>query len=107
MAGGYASCYDASKGGVLQLTRAVGVEYADRNIRANCVCPGHVATNLRAHSIEALGAASIPAPARTIAPMARTADPSEIASAVAFLASDDASFITGSMLMVDGGFTAV
>jgi NAD(P)-dependent dehydrogenase (short-subunit alcohol dehydrogenase family) len=107
VAGGYAACYDASKGGVLQLTRAVGVEYADRNIRANCVCPGHVATNLRAHSIEALGAITAAGTSRTTAPMARKADPSELAGAVAFLASADASFITGAALMVDGGFTAV
>jgi 3-oxoacyl-[acyl-carrier protein] reductase len=107
VAGGWASCYDAAKGGVLQLTRAVGVEYADRNIRANCVCPGAVSTRLREHSLESLGAPAGPTASRVTAPMARRADPGEIAGAVAFLCSDDSSFMTATVLMVDGGFTAV
>jgi NAD(P)-dependent dehydrogenase (short-subunit alcohol dehydrogenase family) len=107
VAGGWASSYDASKGGVLQFTRAVGAEYADRGIRANCVCPGAVTTNLRAHSVESLGAPETPSASRVQAPMSRHADPAEIAGAVAFLCSDDSSFMTSSVLMVDGGFTAV
>ena len=112
VAGGSASCYDASKGGVLQFTRAVAAEYADRNIRANCVCPGAVRTNLRAHSQEAVETASLtgggtPGALRVKVPMDRHADPGEIGGVVAFLCSDDASFMTGTAVMVDGGFTAI
>ncbi|ABW12981.1 short-chain dehydrogenase/reductase SDR [Parafrankia sp. EAN1pec] len=111
VAAGRSSSYDASKGGVLQLTRAVAVEYADRGVRANCVCPGVVATNLAANSQTIAGpldAARGDNPQlRVSVPMARHADPAEIAGAVAFLCSDDASFITGAAIAADGGFTAV
>jgi NAD(P)-dependent dehydrogenase (short-subunit alcohol dehydrogenase family) len=116
VAAGRASSYDASKGGVLQLTRAVAVEYADRNIRANCVCPGLVATNLGVNS-RLLGRPATQAleqntqlgcaPMRVNVPQSRWADPSEIAGVVAFLSSDDASFITGAAITVDGGYTAI
>jgi NAD(P)-dependent dehydrogenase (short-subunit alcohol dehydrogenase family) len=112
VAGGYSSSYDASKGGVLQLTRAVAVEYADRGIRANCVCPGAVATKLKAHSAEAIGplpgtGTRASPPKRVAVPVNRHADPAEIAAVVAFLCSDDASFLTGTAVPVDGGHTAV
>lgn len=108
-----AASYDASKGGVLQLTRAVAVEYADRNVRANCVCPGKVATNLAANSraVGRRGASTSSPPAaptsRVVVPMDRLADPTEIASIVAFLCSDDASFVTGAAITADGGYTAI
>jgi NAD(P)-dependent dehydrogenase (short-subunit alcohol dehydrogenase family) len=112
VAGGWSSSYDASKGGVLQLTRAVAVEYADRGIRANCVCPGAVATNLKAHSEQAVGprpgTGERPSPPKRVeVPMSRHADPAEIGAVVAFLCSDDASFMTGVTVPVDGGHTAV
>jgi NAD(P)-dependent dehydrogenase (short-subunit alcohol dehydrogenase family) len=107
VAGGYASCYDASKSGLLGFTRAVGVEYADRGIRANCILPGHVATNLKAHSGETMGTRGLSGVARVTAPMTRRADPSELAAVVAFLCSDDSSFMTGSAVAADGGFTSV
>ena len=102
---------DASKAGVVALTRAVAVQYADRGIRANCVCPGHVATGLKSHSAEtmasvATGPASAPASAVRV-PMDRRGEPSEIAAAVAFLCSVDSSFMTGATVMVDGGYTIV
>ena len=110
VAAGRTSVYDASKGAVLQLTRAVAVEYVDQNIRANCVCPGLVATGLARNSRQlhdvSTSAGSAPSERLRI-PMERAADPSEIARAVAFLCSDDASFITGVALPVDGGYTAI
>jgi NAD(P)-dependent dehydrogenase (short-subunit alcohol dehydrogenase family) len=111
VAAGRVSSYDASKGGVLQLTRAVAAEYADRNIRANCVCPGFVATGLADNSESIYGGfdrTAGPATARRVqAPQSRAAEPREIATVVAFLCSDDASFMTGAAVPVDGGFTAV
>jgi NAD(P)-dependent dehydrogenase (short-subunit alcohol dehydrogenase family) len=112
VAAGRASSYDASKGGVLQLTRAVAAEYADRGIRANCVCPGLVATSLSENSQSLHG----PAPAgaeRPVwelirrRPIDRAADPAEIAAVVAFLCSDASSFMTGAAVPVDGGHTAI
>ncbi len=110
--GGSAASYKAAKGGVLQLTRQIAVDYATQGIRANCVCPGAVRTNLGRHVREDSAAwttadPSSPTSITIQSPMKRAADPSEIASVVAFLASDDASFITGAAIMVDGGLTAI
>jgi NAD(P)-dependent dehydrogenase (short-subunit alcohol dehydrogenase family) len=112
VAAGQSSAYDASKGGVLQFTRAVAVEYVEQGIRSNCVCPGVVATDLGANTRAITDQADTsghrrPAADRLDVPMSRSSDPSEIAAAVAFLCSDDASFITGVALPVDGGFTAI
>ena len=112
VAGGWSSSYDASKGGVLQLTRALAVEYAEHGIRANCVCPGAVTTNLKANSEDTVGpragtGARPSPPKRVQVPIGRHADPAEIAAVVAFLCSDDASFLTGAAVPVDGGHTAV
>lgn len=110
--GGSAASYKAAKAGVLQFTRAVAVDYADRNIRANCICPGAVETNLSKHGRALLSELTTiettpPTKVRISAPAARWGTAEEIASAVAFLASEDASFITGTALMVDGGLTAI
>lgn len=105
------AAYEASKAGVLQLTRAVAVEHATDGIRANCVCPGRVRTDLRQNSDELHGAEAPPArrqPADGIAiPMDRRAEAGEIASVVTFLTSDGSSFMTGAMVPVDGGYLAV
>ncbi len=95
--------YTASKGGVLAMTRELGVQFAREGIRVNALCPGPVATPL----LMELFAKDPERAARRLVhiPMGRFAEPAEIASTVAFLASDDASFITASTFVVDGGLT--
>jgi NAD(P)-dependent dehydrogenase (short-subunit alcohol dehydrogenase family) len=95
--------YTASKGGVLAMTRELGVQFAREGVRVNALSPGPVATPLL---MELFAADAERAQRRLVhVPMGRFADPSEIAAAVAFLASDDASFITASNFLVDGGIT--
>jgi 3-oxoacyl-[acyl-carrier protein] reductase len=96
--------YNASKGGVLQLTRTMAVELGDRGVRVNCLCPGFIDTPLN----RALGAeADFERYEREQIPLGRRGAAEEVAAAYAFLASDDASFIHGAALVIDGGQTAV
>jgi NAD(P)-dependent dehydrogenase (short-subunit alcohol dehydrogenase family) len=95
--------YTASKGGVLAMTREIAVEYARQGIRANSLCPGPVNTPLLA---EFLAAPAARARRFVHIPMGRLAEATEIANAALFLASDEASFVTGVTLPVDGGYTA-
>jgi NAD(P)-dependent dehydrogenase (short-subunit alcohol dehydrogenase family) len=96
--------YTTSKGAVLQLTRSVAVDVAARNIRVNCVCPGVIDTGL---TDQFLGAVDDPerlhAEYAAVAPLGRTGQPREIANCILFLASDEASFVTGAALIADGG----
>ncbi|HEY4017298.1 MAG TPA: 3-oxoacyl-ACP reductase [Pseudonocardiaceae bacterium] len=96
--------YSASKGGVLALSRELGVEFAREGIRVNALCPGPVNTPL----LKELFAKDAERAARRLVhvPVGRFAEPEEIAAAVAFLASDDASFVTASTFLVDGGIHA-
>jgi NAD(P)-dependent dehydrogenase (short-subunit alcohol dehydrogenase family) len=95
--------YTASKGGVLAMTRELGVQFAREGVRVNALCPGPVNTPL----LKELFASDPERAARRLVhvPMGRFAEPEEIAAAVTFLASDDASFITASTFIVDGGIT--
>jgi NAD(P)-dependent dehydrogenase (short-subunit alcohol dehydrogenase family) len=103
-----AAAYVASKGGLMQLTRALAVELAPAGIRANCVCPGNIDTPLTDRFV---AAAPDPDGARAAyaldAPMHRLGTPEEVAACVRFLASADAAFVTAAVLAVDGGMTAI
>jgi NAD(P)-dependent dehydrogenase (short-subunit alcohol dehydrogenase family) len=95
--------YSASKGGVLSMSRELGVQFAREGIRVNALCPGPVNTPL----LQELFAKDAERAQRRLVhvPMGRFAEPAEIAAAVAFLASDDSSFITASTFLVDGGIS--
>jgi NAD(P)-dependent dehydrogenase (short-subunit alcohol dehydrogenase family) len=95
--------YTASKGGVLALSRELGVQFARQGIRVNALCPGPINTPL----LQELFAKDPERAARRLVhvPMGRFGEPDEIAAAVAFLASDDSSFITASQFLVDGGIS--
>ena len=96
--------YAAVKGGVLSLTRQLGVEYASKGVRVNSVSPGTIATPLVAGILERAGTTR--EAAGQAYPMRRIGEPSEVAKVVLFLASDDASFITAENITVDGGITS-
>jgi NAD(P)-dependent dehydrogenase (short-subunit alcohol dehydrogenase family) len=98
-----AHAYTAAKGAIVNLTRSLAITYIKNGIRANVVCPGFVDTPMIAPVINVF---DDDATAAVLTPIARAAHPREIANAVLFLASDDASYCNGSVLMVDGGCTA-
>jgi NAD(P)-dependent dehydrogenase (short-subunit alcohol dehydrogenase family) len=95
--------YNASKGGVLLLTKTMAVELGPLGIRVNALCPGYISTPLNAAISAGLDPGFEEAYARDRIPLRRTGRPEEVAAAYAFLASDDASFINGAGLVIDGG----
>src|SRR5262249_40732097 len=101
------AAYTASKGGVVQLTRAMAIDHAADNIRINCVCPGPVETPLLKRIIDS---AADPEKERrrniekTL--MKRLRRPEEVANVILFLASSEASYMTGSVVVIDGGVTS-
>jgi hypothetical protein len=90
--------YTAAKHGVVGLTKNAALQYARRNIRINAICPGTVLTEGLAGYPE-----EVQAEWRTLVPMGRLGNPAEIARAIAFLLGEQSSFVTGAMLLADGG----
>ena len=102
MGGGF-NPYNPSKGGVLQFTRNLAIDSASKNVRVNCICPGYVETNLTSALTKDAEALSR---LETLHPIGRLGQPEEIAYAALYLASDESGFVTGTPLVVDGGYTA-
>ncbi len=100
--GSLSPAYAASKGAVVNLTRQMALQWAP-SVRVNCVCPGFIETPMTA---PVLGDPARRAPILQKHPLGRFGEPDDIAAAILFLASDDASFVTGVALPVDGGYTA-
>ncbi|MFK3936784.1 SDR family NAD(P)-dependent oxidoreductase [Alkalihalobacillus sp. NPDC078783] len=92
------AAYNAAKGGVVNLTRSLALEYADKNIRVNSLCPGFIDTPIIPEDDKQT--------LSQMTPMKRLGQAEEMAKAVLFLASDDSSYMTGNSLIVDGGYTA-
>ena len=102
MGGGF-NPYVPSKGGVLQFTRNLAIDLAGKNIRVNCICPGYVETNLTRSLTDD---EDLRRELESRHPMGRLARPEEIAFAALYLASDESAYVTGTPLVVDGGYTA-
>ena len=92
------AAYNAAKGGVINLTRSLALEYAEQNIRVNSLCPGFIDTPIIPEESKRVLA--------SMTPMKRLGQAEEMAKAVLFMASEDSSFMTGNSLTVDGGYTA-
>ena len=98
--------YDVTKAGIVSMARSLAIEYGEDNIRVNAVCPGLTITDFHINKAKEEGIGVSELRELKIGALKRPAEPSEIAGAVYFLTSDDASFVTGHALMVDGGFSA-
>jgi dihydroanticapsin dehydrogenase len=103
----FLTLYSASKGAVVMLTRGIALDYAKQGIRCNCICPGWVDTPINyPHAAMLGGLEKVYATLGDTQPIGRPGTPREIAHLALFLASDEASFITGSIISADGGMTA-
>lgn len=100
------SSYNASKGGVVILTKNMAIDYGRAGIRVNCICPGFIDTPLLRSVMDSPGLSTVKDHYRDLHMLGRFGQPEEIAAAALFLASDDASFVTGHALVVDGGYTS-
>jgi NAD(P)-dependent dehydrogenase (short-subunit alcohol dehydrogenase family) len=100
------STYNASKAGVVMLTKNLAIDYGRKGIRANCICPGFIQTPMLSSVLDSPGMEIYRDRIRDEHKLGRFGRPDEIAGAALFLASDDASFVTGHALVVDGGYTA-
>ncbi|MBI3650047.1 MAG: glucose 1-dehydrogenase [Acidobacteria bacterium] len=96
------SAYNAAKGGLLSLTRALAAEWAHHNIRVNAICPGFFSSRMADKIIEGAGASI-----RSSSPMGRIGNPGELKGVAVFLAADASNYITGQAIVVDGGTTIV
>jgi NAD(P)-dependent dehydrogenase (short-subunit alcohol dehydrogenase family) len=103
----YLAIYATSKGAVVMLSRGIALDYAKQGIRCNVVCPGWVDTPINYAHAEMLGGLQqVYDTIDSFQPIGRPGEPIEIANVIAFLASDEASFVTGSVVLADGGMTA-
>ena len=108
---GKSAVYGLTKGAIGQLTKSTAIDYAEHNIRINCVCPGTIETPLLNNAVDGFSRmtnqekAAILESLKKAQPINRIAQPYEIANVVCFLLSDDSSFMTGSLCSVDGGYT--
>ena len=103
----YLSIYAASKGAIVMLSKGIALDYAKQNIRCNAICPGWVDTPINYAHAEMLGGLDkVYASIDSFQPLGRPGEPREIANVALFLASDEASFVTGSVIVADGAMTA-
>ena len=103
----FLAIYAASKGGIVMLSRGIALDYAKQGIRCNALCPGWVDTPINYAHAEMLGGlAEVYATIDSFQPVGRPGEPREIANVALFLASDESSFVTGAVILADGGMTA-